>query len=96
MASGRLPTLVAQLADDQVLPFVIQVLFNFNVDYEPSQVACSEAGLSSQLVELLASPRFADYHHLLNMVAGTLELVVTQRMSSAAVARQQTIHRNAP
>ncbi|KAM0327545.1 hypothetical protein ACHAQA_005836 [Verticillium albo-atrum] len=80
---------MAQLADDSLLPFAIQVIHNVMMDYEPTQLAASNAGLSAKLVDLLASPRFASCQHLLGMIGTIFEMLVTHQ-SEASVANPQT------
>ncbi|ROT42636.1 ARM repeat-containing protein [Sodiomyces alkalinus F11] len=87
--SGRLPSLVTQLADDVVLPFVVQVLHNIIVDYEPAQLAASQAGLSPHLVDLLSSPRLIGCYSLISTIGTILELLVAQQ-PEPMVASPQT------
>ncbi|PNH48301.1 hypothetical protein VD0004_g206 [Verticillium dahliae] len=57
VSSNHMPALLAQLEDDSLLPFAIQVIHNVMMDYESTQLAALNAGLSAKLVDLLASPR---------------------------------------
>ncbi|KAI8945767.1 armadillo-type protein [Xylaria longipes] len=78
VASGCLPSLVALLNDDSVLAFVIPVLFNISVDYEPAQKAIYQAGINPELVSLISGPRLEDAAPLLNYVCKLLGFVATQ------------------
>ncbi|KAI0454132.1 armadillo-type protein [Xylaria acuta] len=78
VASGCLPSIVALLNDDSVLAFVIPVLFNISVDYEPAQKAIYQAGINPELVSLISGPRLEDAAPLLNYVCKLLGFVATQ------------------
>lgn len=75
-------TLISQLADDSVLPFVVSVLYNVMVDHEAAQAAASNAGLSLQLVELISGPRMGQCLNILGMIGMILEILVAQGMST--------------
>ncbi|KAM0508890.1 hypothetical protein ACHAP9_006779 [Verticillium nonalfalfae] len=93
VSSNHMPALLAQLEDDSLLPFAIQVIHNVMMDYESTQLAASNAGLSAKLVDLLASPRFAHCQHLLGMIGTIFEMLVghpNQSESEATVANPQT------
>lgn len=81
IASGHLPLVVSQIADDQLLPFAIQVLYNLTVDYEPAQLAASDTGLGARLIDLVSGPRLAHCQDLLGMIGNLLELLVSQSRS---------------
>ncbi|CRK21818.1 hypothetical protein BN1723_012487 [Verticillium longisporum] len=89
VSSNHMPALLAQLEDDSLLPFAIQVIHNVMMDYESTQLAASNAGLSAKLVDLLASPRFAHCQHLLGMIGTIFEMLVGHQ-SEATVANPQT------
>ncbi|KAI0467589.1 armadillo-type protein [Xylaria cf. heliscus] len=78
VASGCLPSIVALLNDDSLLAFVIPVLFNISVDYEPAQKAIYQAGINPELVSLISGPRLEDAAPLLNYVCKLLGFVATQ------------------
>ncbi|KAL2759960.1 hypothetical protein ACRALDRAFT_1054121 [Sodiomyces alcalophilus JCM 7366] len=86
--SDRLPSLVSQLADSEVLPFVVQVLHNLIIDHEPAQLAASQAGLSAQLVGILSGPRLAECYTLIGTIGTILELLVAQQPESTVADRQ--------
>ncbi|KAH6691917.1 GTP binding protein [Verticillium dahliae] len=89
VSSNHMPALLAQLEDDSLLPFAIQVIHNVMMDYESTQLAALNAGLSAKLVDLLASPRFAHCQHLLGMIGTIFEMLVGHQ-SEATVANPQT------
>ncbi|KAM0278271.1 hypothetical protein ACHAQH_005284 [Verticillium albo-atrum] len=89
VSSNHMPALLAQLEDDSLLPFAIQVIHNVMMDYESTQLAASNAGLSARLVDLLAGPRFAHCQHLLGMIGTIFEMLVTHQ-SEAIIANPQT------
>ncbi|KAI0858477.1 armadillo-type protein [Xylaria cubensis] len=79
VASECLPAIVALLNnDDEVLAFVILVLFNICVDYEPAQKAIYQAGINPELVSLISGPRLEDAAPLLNYICKLLGFVATQ------------------
>ncbi|TRX89187.1 hypothetical protein FHL15_009885 [Xylaria flabelliformis] len=87
VASGCLPAVVALLKndDDEVLAFVIPVLFNICVDYadepsssEPAQKAIYQAGINPELISLISGPRLEDAAPLLNYICKLLGFVATQ------------------
>ncbi|KAH8903641.1 hypothetical protein BR93DRAFT_918402 [Coniochaeta sp. PMI_546] len=53
--SKQMTSIVKLSSDDSLLPFVIPVVYNVCVDYEPAQLEACNAGLSRVLVEILAS-----------------------------------------
>jgi len=84
IGSNGMTTLIRQLADDNVLPFVVSVLYNVMVDHEAAQAAASDAGLSLQLVELVSGPRLSQCLNILGMIGMILEILVAQGMSTAS------------
>ncbi|KAI0544962.1 armadillo-type protein [Xylaria curta] len=78
VASGCLPAIVALLNNDEVLAFVIPVLFNICVDYEPAQKAIYKAGINPELVSLISGPRLDDAAPLLSHICKLLGFVATQ------------------
>ncbi|KAI0446398.1 armadillo-type protein [Xylaria telfairii] len=81
VASGCLPSIVALLNnddDDSLLAFVIPVLFNISVDYEPAQKAIYQAGINPELVRLISGPRLEDAAPLLDYICKLLGFVAAQ------------------
>ncbi|KAJ8117461.1 hypothetical protein ONZ43_g4205 [Nemania bipapillata] len=78
VASGCLPSIISLLDDDSILAFVIPVLFNISVDYEPAHKAIYQAGINPELVSLLSGPRLEDAPVLVNYACKLLGLVATQ------------------
>lgn len=78
VASGCLPSIVSLLNDDSMLAFVIPVLFNISVDYEPAQKAIYQAGINPELVSLLSGPRLGEAAALANYICKLLGFVATQ------------------
>ncbi|KAI0204438.1 armadillo-type protein [Astrocystis sublimbata] len=78
VASGCLPSIVSLLNDDSVLAFVVPVLFNICVDYEPAQKAIYQAGLNPELVSLISGPRLEEAYPLLDHIYKLLGFVATQ------------------
>ncbi|KAI0401090.1 armadillo-type protein [Xylaria palmicola] len=78
IASGCLPSIVSFLDDDSMLAFVIPVLFNISVDYEPAQKAIYKAGINPQLVSLISGPRRENALPLLDYVCKLIGFVATQ------------------
>ncbi|KAL6890647.1 armadillo-type protein [Trichoderma evansii] len=58
---NHLATILNHLQDESLIPFTIPVLFNILVDYEPAQLAASEASLNQRLIALLSSPNLANF-----------------------------------
>ncbi|PTB44374.1 hypothetical protein M441DRAFT_132360 [Trichoderma asperellum CBS 433.97] len=58
---NHLATILTHLQDESLIPFTIPVLFNILVDYEPAQLAASEANLNQRLIALLCSPNLANF-----------------------------------
>ncbi|KAH8163853.1 hypothetical protein CIB48_g4369 [Xylaria polymorpha] len=81
VASGCLPSIVALLNDDDddsILAFVIPVLFNISVDYEPAQKAIYQAGINPELVSLISGPRLEDAAPLVDYICKLLSFVAAQ------------------
>lgn len=78
MESGRIHAIIELLHDDTLLPFVIPVLYNVLVDYEPVQLQACEAGLSQRLMEILGGPRLEACRLYVNLICKILELLITQ------------------
>ncbi|XMA10138.1 hypothetical protein WAI453_002929 [Rhynchosporium graminicola] len=78
VAGNYLGSVVAQLQDVTLIAFVIPVLYNICIDYEPAQKQASDAYLTKELVELISSPRFNDSRAFLGYACKLLDLMVAQ------------------
>ncbi|KAI0155213.1 ARM repeat-containing protein [Xylariaceae sp. FL1272] len=78
VASGCIPTIVTLLNHDEILAFVIPVLFNICVDYEPAQKAMYEAGINPELVSLISSDRLENAASFMNYICKILGFVATE------------------
>ncbi|KAF2968820.1 hypothetical protein GQX73_g4719 [Xylaria multiplex] len=78
VASGCLPIIVSLLNNDSVLAYVIPVLFNISVDYEPAQKAIYQAGVNPELVSLISGPRLENAAPLMSYICKLLGFVATQ------------------
>ncbi|KAI0969480.1 armadillo-type protein [Xylaria arbuscula] len=78
VASGCLPSIVSFLNDDSILAFVIPVLFNIAVDYEPAQKAVYQAGINPELVSLISGPRVEHAAPLMSYIYKLLGFVAMQ------------------
>ncbi|KAI0509733.1 armadillo-type protein [Xylaria bambusicola] len=76
--SGCLPSIVLLLNDDSMLPFVVPVLFNISVDYEPAQKAIYQAGINPELVSLISGLRRENAAPLMSYICKLLGFVATQ------------------
>ncbi|KAI1077915.1 armadillo-type protein [Whalleya microplaca] len=83
--SGVLPRIVLLLRNDSVLAFVVPVLFNICVDYEPAQTAAYKAGLNPELINLVSGPRLAASSNLMNYICKLLEFVAPQEPEPSCV-----------
>ncbi|KAK0122658.1 hypothetical protein ONS96_009696 [Cadophora gregata f. sp. sojae] len=75
VASNYLGSVVSQLQDVTLIAFVIPVLYNICIDYEPAQKQASESFLTKELVELISSPRFDDSRAFLGYACKLLDLM---------------------
>ncbi|KAF4122784.1 GTP binding protein [Geosmithia morbida] len=75
---GHLKDIIRRLQDDTAIPLAIPVLYNVLVDYELAQIQASQAGLSTSLVELIASPKITDYAPFVSYICKILGLLITQ------------------
>ncbi|KAM0351931.1 hypothetical protein ACHAPU_002447 [Fusarium lateritium] len=80
---------INHLQDKSLVPYLIPVLYNVLVDYEPAQRLASESRLSSHLVALLQSPNVSDFSPLVTYFCKILALLVTQD-GEVALADPQT------
>ncbi|KAI0412395.1 armadillo-type protein [Xylaria grammica] len=78
LASGCLPSIVSLLNNSSVLAYVIPVLFNICVDYEPAQKAIYQAGVNPELVSLVSGPRLENAAPLMTYVCKLLSFVAKQ------------------
>ncbi|TGJ86577.1 hypothetical protein E0Z10_g2204 [Xylaria hypoxylon] len=78
VASGCLPSIVSLLNDDSILAYVIPVLFNICVDYEPAQKAIYQAGINPELISLVSGPRLEGAAPLMSYISKLLGFVATQ------------------
>ncbi|KAF4993664.1 hypothetical protein FGRMN_6382 [Fusarium graminum] len=80
---------INHLQDKSLVPYLIPVLYNVLVDYEPAQRLASESRLSSNLIALLQSPNVSDFSPLVTYFCKILALLITQD-GEVAVADPQT------
>ncbi|KAI1129943.1 armadillo-type protein [Nemania abortiva] len=79
VASGCLPSIIALLnGDDAILRFVIPVLFNISVDYEPAHKAIYQAGINPELISLISGSRLEDSPATVNYACKLLGLIAAQ------------------
>lgn len=76
--SNYLRSIIMQLKDTSLLPFAIPVLYNICIDYEPAQKQASAAFLTSELIELISSPRFNDASAFLGYICKMLDLMIVK------------------
>ncbi|KAK7716412.1 hypothetical protein SLS64_003566 [Diaporthe eres] len=88
---GHINAVIDLLQHDSLLPYVITVLYNILVDYEPVQLQASEARLSTRLIDLLGGPRLEASRPLTGLICKILALLITQepeaRIGSPATPR---------
>ncbi|KAL6892895.1 hypothetical protein HDV57DRAFT_483284 [Trichoderma longibrachiatum] len=75
---NHLDTVINLLQDESLIPFTIPVLFNILVDYEPAQLAASQANLNQRLIDLLSSPTLANFIVFVPYFCKILALLVSQ------------------
>ncbi|KAL7784339.1 hypothetical protein V8C37DRAFT_396036 [Trichoderma ceciliae] len=75
---NHLAAIINHLQNESLIPFTIPVLFNILVDYEPAQLAASEAFLNQRLIALLSSPTLASFVVFVPYFYKILALLVTQ------------------
>lgn len=78
VASNYLPSIIIQLRETSLLPFVIPVLYNICIDYEPAQAQASTSFLGKELVDLISSPRFEDNRPFLGYISKLFSLLALQ------------------
>ncbi|KAK4073847.1 hypothetical protein Trihar35433_3321 [Trichoderma harzianum] len=87
---NHLATVINHLQDESLIPFTIPVLFNILVDYEPAQLAASQANLNQRLIDLLSSPTLANFIVFVPYFCKILALLVSQE-GEAARASPRTV-----
>ncbi|PTB69189.1 hypothetical protein BBK36DRAFT_1134704 [Trichoderma citrinoviride] len=87
---NHLDTVINLLQDESLIPFTIPVLFNILVDYEPAQLAASQANLNQRLIDLLSSPTLANFIVFVPYFCKILALLVSQE-GEAARASPRTV-----
>ncbi|KAL7938777.1 hypothetical protein V8C35DRAFT_289164 [Trichoderma chlorosporum] len=90
LQGNHLVTVISQLQDESLIPFTIPVLFNILVDYEPAQLAASQANLNQRLIDLLSSPTLANFIVFVPYFCKILALLVSQE-GEAARASPRTV-----
>ncbi|KAI1864335.1 uncharacterized protein JN550_008892 [Neoarthrinium moseri] len=79
VAANCMHRIVNLLNNDSIIAFVIPVLFNICVDYEPAQIAAYKAGINPELVTLISTPeRLANANAFMNIICKLLGLVSRQ------------------
>ncbi|KAB5566109.1 hypothetical protein GE09DRAFT_1105528 [Coniochaeta sp. 2T2.1] len=76
--SKQLPPIVKLFSEDTLLPFLIPVVFNICVDYEPAQLDACNASLSRVLIDILSGPRLYACMPFLNIICKILRLLISQ------------------
>ncbi|ETS02330.1 hypothetical protein M419DRAFT_129392 [Trichoderma reesei RUT C-30] len=87
---NHLDTVINLLQDESLIPFTIPVLFNILVDYEPAQLAASQANLNQRLIDLLSSPTLSNFIVFVPYFCKILALLVSQE-GEAARASPRTV-----
>ncbi|KAM0556964.1 hypothetical protein ACHAPJ_005643 [Fusarium lateritium] len=82
---------INHLQDESLVPYLIPVLYNVLVDYEPAQRLASQSRLSSHLTTLLQSPNLANFNPLITYFCKILALLVAQD-GETALADPQTVY----
>ncbi|RFU80594.1 armadillo-type fold domain-containing [Trichoderma arundinaceum] len=75
---NHLATIINHLQHESLIPFTIPVLFNILVDYEPAQLAASQAHLNQRLIALLSSPTLSNFVVFIPYFCKILALLITQ------------------
>ncbi|KAJ0106808.1 gtp binding protein [Diaporthe amygdali] len=75
---GHINAIIDLLQHDSLLPYVVTVLYNVLVDYEPVQLQACEAGLSQRLTDLLSGPRLETSRPLIGLICKILALLIAQ------------------
>ncbi|KAF4968820.1 hypothetical protein FSARC_3848 [Fusarium sarcochroum] len=82
---------INHLQHESLIPYLIPVLYNVLVDYEPAQLLASQSRLSSHLITLLQSPNLANFNPLITYFCKILALLVAQD-GEMALADPQTVY----
>ncbi|CAK7266535.1 hypothetical protein SEPCBS119000_002078 [Sporothrix epigloea] len=80
VAGNHLGRIVFMLGDDSVLAYVIPVLYNICVDYEPAQLHASTAHLSRALISIVFGPRLVQCRAFLGIVGKIFALLLSQEL----------------
>ncbi|KAL7951553.1 armadillo-type protein [Trichoderma barbatum] len=87
---NHLVTIINYLQDESLIPFTIPVLFNILVDYEPAQLAASQANLNQRLIDLLSAPTLGNFIVFVPYFCKILALLISQE-GEAARASPRTV-----
>ncbi|KAK4233502.1 hypothetical protein C8A03DRAFT_47971 [Achaetomium macrosporum] len=83
LESGALRSFIMEcMEQDALLRFAIAAALNLCIDYKPSQVKASEAGLSKVLVEIVSGERLSSCQSSLSHIMGILQLICNQDSES--------------
>ncbi|KAL5606519.1 hypothetical protein BROUX41_002922 [Berkeleyomyces rouxiae] len=77
-----IPVLVSQFSNPDVMRFVVPVLYNICVDYEPAQKAVSEAKFSASVTTILGGPLAAHAEPSLNLISKLLGILTTHEVET--------------
>ncbi|RSM18219.1 hypothetical protein CDV31_002944 [Fusarium ambrosium] len=83
-------SIINHLQNEGLVPYLIPVLYNVLVDYEPAQLLASQSRLNSHLISLLKSPSISKFSAIITYFCKILALLVTQD-GEPAVADPQTV-----
>ncbi|KAI5464846.1 armadillo-type protein [Mariannaea sp. PMI_226] len=83
-------SIMRHLQNEKLIPYVIPVLFNILVDYEPAQKLASQSHLNKHLVSLLSSPSIQNFAPLITYFCKILSLLA-QQDGEAAIASPLTV-----
>lgn len=83
-------SIINHLQDENLVPYLIPVLYNVLVDYEPAQLLASQSRLNSHLISLLKSPSISKFSAIITYFCKILALLITQD-GEPAIADPQTV-----
>ncbi|KAL2690028.1 hypothetical protein Neosp_004096 [[Neocosmospora] mangrovei] len=83
-------SIINHLQDENLVPYLIPVLYNVLVDYEPAQLLASQSRLNSHLISLLKSPSISKFTAIITYFCKILALLVTQD-GEPAIADPDTV-----
>ncbi|KAH8808522.1 armadillo-type protein [Xylogone sp. PMI_703] len=78
VASNGMSQIISLLGNSSIVPFVIPVLYNICLDYEPAQLQASNLSLTRELISLLSGPRLNESRAFLNHICKLLDLLISQ------------------